>query len=70
MILTNDEAKKVLNTLLDTGNFKQHQVSGYYYDQDKWIVFDNTTHDCFVEETDSEEKAIKSCNREIEYDGL
>lgn len=35
-------------------------TKGYFYDEkyDRWVAFDNSTNDCFVEEFDTESDAI------------
>ena len=56
MIYLNGAAKELLAT-----NLEHHcgpEVKGYFMENGKWVAFDNSTGDCFVEEFAKEEQAI------------
>ena len=66
MIYTNERAEEVVGLILESGiggNKYPAFVgdSGYYKDKEtgKWVAFDNTTCDCWIEEFDSEKEALK-----------
>ena len=39
-----------------------HLSVGYWKDGDKWIAYDNTTEDCWIEEFDTRKDAVEYCN--------
>lgn len=54
-VLLGDEAKdnctQILNRMLDDSYVKGLDDSiGLYYEKDRWIAYDNSTGDCWVEE--------------------
>ncbi|WP_236092977.1 hypothetical protein [Bacteroides thetaiotaomicron] len=46
------------------------ETKGYFFDSKagKWVAFDNSTNDCFVEEFDKESEAIKWVKGEFEIE--
>ncbi len=72
-IITGEKAKEELKKLL-TDELYQKRLDtnfigvGYYSEKlngkEVFTAFDNTTHDCWVENFGDEENAIKYCNRE------
>jgi hypothetical protein len=44
------------------------KTKGYYPDKDRWVAFDNTTGNCWVEEFESEELALSWLNGELDID--
>lgn len=65
--LVGKEAKQYVTETLDshTNNSKKYHhpsglyLKGYYWDEDVWVAFDNTTNDCWVEEFDREKDCIE-----------
>ena len=48
-----------------TGKYNSHYgYTGYHLENDTWVVWDNTTGDCWVEEFNTEEKCQKYLNGE------
>lgn len=58
------KAQVELNWLLSQhkSNWWISQTSGYYFNDGKWVVFDNSTGDCWVEEFNTEVQCIKYLN--------
>lgn len=62
-IYEGEEAYKVCNTILANGDFSTpiegYEVfsAGFWREGYKWIAYDNTTGDCWVEEFKTMEKA-------------
>lgn len=56
MIYTGEKASQILKKNLE--NRESHICSGYFLEGDIWIVFDNYTKNCWVEEFITEEMAI------------
>jgi hypothetical protein len=42
------------------------KTMGYYLDKNKWVAFDNSTGDCWVEEFESEELALSWLKGELD----
>ena len=72
-VLQGKEAEKVLTKILDdrekeTNNgvvsekYPEPFVSGYYQEDKRWVAFDNTSGDCWVEDYPSEKSAAKYAN--------
>lgn len=64
MIYNNLIAKEVYQKNLSDRNLKN---KGFFKENDKWIAFDNSTKDLFVEEFSSEIDAIFWLNNLFEY---
>lgn len=68
-IYTGIDAENILHDML---NEEHHEFSsaekccGYYYTGYAWLAFDNTTGDCWMEEFETEEEAIRWIKREGE----
>lgn len=56
MIYTGEKASQILRQNLE--NRESHICSGYFFEGNAWIAFDNYTEDCWVEEFKTEEMAI------------
>ena len=70
MIYTNSTAEEIVGIILEsqdgTGKYPAYEGDmGYYQDKktDKWVAFDNISCDCWIEEFDSEEEALKWINQ-------
>lgn len=63
MIYTGQEAKKVCEAILSNEDYDtpipgyDHLSSGYWKECGKWIAYDNTTGDCWMEEFDTLKEA-------------
>lgn len=70
MIYTGNEAKKVLEEILansEGSSYPLHKgATGYYWDENVFVAFDNTTCDCWVEEFITEEGAKKWIDTSID----
>jgi hypothetical protein len=63
--------RHILNEFLDKKTrYQTPKVVGYYKEGETFTCFDNTTWDCWVEQTKSREKAIRWCLGEIEVEDL
>lgn len=62
-IATGDVARRTLKSTLNEESLLKYPVSkyafGYFRDDDKWIAFDNSTGDCWVEEFATKGQALK-----------
>lgn len=66
-IYEGEEAYKVCNMILANGDFSTpiegYEVfsAGFWREGDKWIAYDNTTGDCWVEEFKTRKEAKEYC---------
>lgn len=61
----------ILNDFEDRSlRIKTPAVAGYFKEGDVYICFDNTSWNCWTEETTHQELALKWCLGEIETEGL
>lgn len=63
MVYKGKRAKQVLTEILahvtDNGRYPHHEGdAGYYRDGKKYVAFDNSTCDCWVEEFPSRKQAV------------
>jgi len=62
-VLTGKEAKRTLGRLLtvDDGrlipSYPKPYISGYYWDIDLWVAFDNSQGRCWIEQFETEDEA-------------
>lgn len=64
MIYNNKIAKQIFYNNLNNRNLKQ---KGFFKEKNKWIAFDNSTEDLFIEEFSSEIDAFFWLNRLFEF---
>lgn len=59
--LKGEEAQKVCNEILNSDNYQECHLGaqGYWKEHDKYVAFDNTTGDCWMEEFTIEREARK-----------
>ena len=73
-ILTGALAAYVLKHILDDYEkgfrFNTPPITGFFKEGTNYICFDNTSCDCWVEEAETKELALKWCSREIEAEEL
>lgn len=63
MMYTGEEAENILNDILSNqegDHYPKHEgATGYFLDESGvYVAFDNTTCDCWVEEFDTDKRAI------------
>lgn len=56
MIFKGNTAKKLLQQSLI--NSRSNLSKGFFFEENIWVAFDNSSRNCWVEEFDSEQKAI------------
>jgi hypothetical protein len=56
MIYIGEKAKEILRKILDDRNCEKCQ--GFFAENNRWIAFDNKNGECYVEEFDTDTKAI------------
>lgn len=59
-ILTDAEAKRICNEILESEDYQHTHLgaSGYWYEQGRWVAFDNTDGNCWMEEFSKKKHAI------------
>lgn len=58
-ILTGAEAKRICNEILASEDYSSIHLGafGYWHEQDRWVAFDNTNGNCWMEAFDTEDAA-------------